>query len=207
MGVVKKRCATCGSVKSINARMNNCADCLRKKREEKWKEKKEEICSNPEDREYMLKLPLGNGFVCVFVNPFKSYGAKTGKELMKDYLHKNWNKGTIAQTDNARKSKSMNKIIYDGLTRRDIERIEKLGNVLDDYTFEKYKRKLDSMSTPEERRRFISSFEKFNDNQFITDNECKLKRYKSPDKQREIEDVNQIQEEDNTSEWGLDDTD
>jgi len=92
MGIVKKRCATCGIVKSINTRMKSCKDCLRKRREERWEQKIEEICNNPEDREYMLRLPVDNAYVCVFVNPFKKYGDKTGKELMKLYLHKNWNK-------------------------------------------------------------------------------------------------------------------
>jgi hypothetical protein len=60
------------------------------------------------------------------------------------------------------------------------------------------------MNNPEERRRFISSFEKLKDNQFITDNEGKLIRYKSPDKQREIEVANQLEED--ISDWELDDT-
>ena len=205
MGFVKKRCFSCGIVKTINKRMKNCKECLKKRREEKWLKKKIEICNTPEDREYMCKLPLGDSSVCVLVNPFKQYGDKTGKEVMRDYLHRNWIKGTIPKSDNARKSRSMNKVVYDGLTRRDIERVEKLGNVLDDYTFQNYKRKLDSITNPNERRKFISSYKKLKDSQFITDNEGKLLRYKSPDKQTEIENTNQIEEDGNTSDWELDD--
>jgi hypothetical protein len=100
------------------------------------------------DRKYLCVIPTpdGEAFLGVLVFPDKVYGGVTGRELMSKYLSRNWRKGQLADTDAKKQSKYRNKPRYgNGRSKEDWDRVTRLGNEREDYSFLAHKKKLEEL--------------------------------------------------------------
>jgi len=100
------------------------------------------------ERKYLCVIPTTDeeAFLGVLVYPDKTYGDVTGREIIAKYLSRNWRKGELASTDAQKQSKYRNKPRYGyGRTKEDWDRIERLGNERDDYSFLKHQKKLNDL--------------------------------------------------------------
>jgi len=110
----------------------------------RWAKDRVEISKTASARKrYLIVIPVGEGFIAVFVHPNKTYGEFTGKQLIAEYLSRFWKKGTLADTGAKRQSKYLHKRRYgNNRTRADLERVTRLGNPRNDLEFQKHQKKL-----------------------------------------------------------------
>lgn len=178
-------CAKCGKIKKIYRTKKLCVKC---NRELKWEAEKEKICSELDNgRVYTIVLPVDGSNIYFSVYPEKTYGDYTGKELIRKYLsRKVWKYGKVRKTDSARRYHYMHKERYGNLSYSDIEKAKRLGNVWNDTTFERYKRRLDKLDG-EEKKKYLNSLKASSDDEFGYGNEGNRFFYQSIESKRLME--------------------
>ncbi len=201
---MKKRCKTCGIVKNIAKNRINCNDCLKKRREERWKKYKEEVISNPQDRLYLIALPVngkytGSSFVNAMVYPYEIYGGISGLELIKLYLSKHDEVGKPPDTPTKKMYKYRHKQRWGGEAKSvyELEILTELGNKLNDKSFNEFKTTLSDIEDVKDRKAYINSFKALPDDKFYGSNEATGIRYKSEAEKVEWEYLTSIKK-DNT---------
>ena len=121
----------------------------KKKKSTRWACRREEISKEADpERKYLCVIPTSDGeaFLGVLVYPDKVYGTETGRQIIAKYLSRNWRKGELAKTDAKRQSDFRNEPKYgNNRTQGDWERVERLGNEKDDYTFREHQKKLQEL--------------------------------------------------------------
>jgi hypothetical protein len=203
-----KQCVQCNEYKRISIHRIRCSECLRQNKEERWQQEKQRICENPDNRPYMIELPIEGSLstICVNVYPNVNYGDNSGQDLMRQYLSRRWKKGKIPIDSNVRDFRYRHKPRWYGdISIHDIEKLTKKGNVLNDTTFDKHKKKLEELTDKEERKKFISSNKPLKLSDFHGHQEATSIRYQNLNKRRERE--LEKQEEEEEGEWNLEDID
>lgn len=156
---VQKNCCQCGKVKLMPICRLRCLECLRLNAEKRFQEKREKIANNPEDKLYLVALPCedSESKIIAGVYPFEVYDSERDVDLIRRCLSK-YDGKRFPITNSARQYKFQHKKVFGNLSRRDLETVKNVGNILDDISFEKYQEKLKAIKDPKERKKYINSF-------------------------------------------------
>ena len=190
-------------VKEIPKGRINCKECLDKRKEERWRKYKNEVMEHPQDRLYLIALPVvgeyvGKSYVNAMVYPDRLYGGISGLELIKLYLSKHDKQGKPPDTQAKRMYKFRHKERWGGEAKSvyELEILTGKGNVLNDKTFEKFNEtlsgidkneKLTDVEKREARTNLINSKKALPDSKFHGSNESVGIRYMKEEDKRKLE--------------------
>lgn len=203
-----RTCIQCKQSKLMAHRSIRCKDCLKDNRDKRFVDKKNKIADNPENRMYLLSLPIarkvdtpldmlyGDNEIrtfAVYVYPFRFYDGIKGTELIRLYLNPKDGK-RYGKTQATLQYEYRYRRRYGNLTVADIERLTKLGNVWNDTGFEWFKEEC-AKRTGKELESFINSCKALTDAKFTSVNEGLGIRYKEEAEKIKAEQRKQQKEE------------